>query len=89
MHSVIICADANMYIPIMYVMCLSIYARIAIGKKNSSILYPPTPGTLQGSAAWAVALNPAVPCYAEGQAICGFSHREVPPMPPTPEIGAG
>ena len=21
-------------------------------------------------------LNPAVPCYAEGQAICGFSHRE-------------
>ena len=33
--------------------------------------------------------NPAVPCCAEGQAICGFSHREVPPMPPTPEIGAG
>ena len=32
---------------------------------------------------------PAVPCYAEGQAICGFSHREVPPMSPTPEIGAG
>ena len=43
----------------------------------------------EGSAAWAVALNPAVPCCAEGQAICGFSHREVPPMPPTPEIGAG
>ena len=22
-----------------------------------------------------------MPCYAEGQAICGFSHREVPPIP--------
>ena len=66
MHSVIICADANMYIPIMYVMCLSIYARIAIGKKNSSILYPPTPGTLQGSAAWAVALNKtSLPYYLD------------------------
>ena len=43
----------------------------------------------QGSAAWAVALNPAVPCYAEGQAICGFSQGEAPPMSPTPEIGAG
>ena len=41
-------------------------------------------GPTEGSAAWAVALNPAVPCCAEGQAICGFSHREVPPMPPTP-----
>ena len=39
-----------------------------------------------GSAAWAVALQSG---SAEGQAICGFSHREVPPMPPTPEIGAG
>ena len=46
-------------------------------------------GPTQRSAAWAVALNPAVPCCAEGQAICGFSHGEVPPMPPTPEIGAG
>ena len=45
--------------------------------------------TTGGSAAGAAALYPAVPCYAEGQAICGFSHREVPPMPPTPEIGAG
>ena len=42
-----------------------------------------------GSAAVAARLYPAVPCYAEGQAICGFSHREVPPMSPTPEIGAG
>ena len=38
---------------------------------------------------WGGSPYPAVPCYAEGQAICGFSHREVPPMPPTPEIGAG
>ena len=40
----------------------------------------------EGSAAWAVAFKSG---SAEGQAICGFSHREVPPMPPTPEIGAG
>ena len=35
-----------------------------------------------GSAAWAVALK-------SGSAVFGFSHGEVPPMPPTPEIGAG
>ena len=43
----------------------------------------------EGVTTGAARVYPAVLCYAEGQAICGFSHRGVPSMSATPEIGAG